>query len=215
MRNKIESKKVVILVALSIILAVLVSACELQQVGNMPATPTMEELEIPILAAETKAAEEEAEAPAEEADAKEVAEETSDEDVESEEVEEEEPAPAPTETPKPQPTATEKPAEADAEEEETEEAEEEADAGPTPTEIPYVQTSNNDPMVMVYMTTNCYENADLESEVMGVAVGGSALGAFERDWNWYKVVHPTVGGLTCWVTGDSIHPNQTAFNLGD
>ncbi len=91
---------------------------------------------------------------------------------------------------------------------------EEAAVEPTPTAIPYVYTANPDAMVIFYGKTNCYAKADTDSGVSGVAYGGTALGAFRRDWNWYQVVHPTTGGLVCWVTGDTIRPNQTAYNLG-
>jgi outer membrane biosynthesis protein TonB len=206
MRVKINHKKITALVVLGLLFVLLISACELQSNSSiLPATPTMP-LEIPIIAAETNVDEEAAaEEPVEtapEADTETEAEDA----VASDEGEE---APAPTETPKPKPTATKEPVEAEGE------PEEEVDAEPTPTEIPYVYTANSDPMVMVYGSTNCYKAADADSEVIGVAIGGTALGASERQWNWYKVVHPTTGGLVCWVTGDSIRPNQTAYNLGD
>ena len=209
-----KSRKTLEIMVLCVLLALMISSCELQQAASQPATPTMG-LEVPVVSAETKsapeaeedmAAEEEIESDAE---AKDVEEETSDEEA---------PAPAPTETPMPLPTATEKSIES---KDAGEEADEEADAesaeelAPTPTEIPYVKTLNQDPLVLVYLKTSCYESPDFNSDVVGVAAGGSALGAFDRDSNWYKVVHPTIGGLTCWISGDHIQPNKTAFYLGD
>ena len=201
MRERKLQKRFVVTMALSLIAVVLITGCNLSSSNSIPPTPTMVELEIPILTAET-----------EDDMAGEESEVISDEE-ESQEEDTFESA-SPTETPKPQPTATQEP-EAEAAVEETIEAEEIAEEVPTPTRIPYVTTANSDPMVMIYGTTNCYESPDLEADVIGVASGGTALGAFNRDWNWYKVVHPTTGGLVCWVTGESIRPNQSAYQLGN
>lgn len=200
MKHAFSLSKFGVLVLLAIVATIMFSACNLQQTKEIPSTPTIP-LEIPVIAAETEEVEEEAEVETEEVDAEE----------ETEEI----PTQAPTETPKPQATATAKPEEVDDAEEEDAGDEEAVEAETKPTEIPFMKTSNNDPMVVIYAQTNCYETADLDSKVIGVATGVTALGAFNRDWNWYRVVHPTTGGLTCWVTGDNIRPNQTAFNLGN
>lgn len=208
MRERWYCKKFLILVVVAIVFALMISSCELSQTASQPSTPTMG-LEVPIVSAETKPVDEtegEMEVETEpEAD-------TEAKDTEEEVSEEEEPTPAPTETPMPLPTATEKPVESKDAEEENEEV---ADVETTATAIPYIKTENNDPMILVYSETSCYEYPDLESDIVGVAAGGSALEAFERDWNWYKVIHPTIGGLTCWISGENIQPNQTAFHLSD
>ncbi|MEE4195430.1 MAG: hypothetical protein V2J07_09550 [Anaerolineae bacterium] len=202
MREKHNPIKYLILIVLSLVLSLAISGCELSQTNKMPATPTMVQVEIPVIEAETETEEDESVVP-------ETEDEIASEPVEEvEEAEEEMDIPAATETPKPQPTPTEEPMEAETVEEETVE-----EIEPTPTAIPYETTANKDPMVLIYSKTNCYASPDMDAEVIGVALGGTALGAFERQWNWYKVVHPTKGGWVCWLTGDSIRPNQTAFNL--
>lgn len=196
MSAKLNFKKIGIVIFLSMLLLLLVPACNLSPKSTLPATPTMVELEIPILEAE------------ENGDTT----EDMDEDITEEEPvveEEQEAANSLTETPMPQPTATPEPEEA----EDTAATEEVAEVLATPTLIPFVTTSNPDPMVLIYGATNCYASSDTESDVLGVASAGTALGAFKRDWNWYQVVHPTKGGLVCWVTGDSIRPNQSAYKL--
>jgi len=112
----------------------------------------------------------------------------------------------------PEVEATPIPVEVEDETEEEVEPEDEI-VSATPTVIPFVYTANPDPMVMFYGATNCYVDPDMESDVAGVAPRGIALGAYKRDWNFYQVVHPTKPGHVCWVTGDTIRPNQTAFNL--
>ncbi len=204
MREKQHPTKYFFLIVIGLVISLAVSGCELSQTSNIPATPTMVQVEIPVIEAEADSKEDGSDTPK-------TVDETESEPVEEvEEAEEEAEVPAATETPKPQPTPTEEPMEAETVEEETV-----AEAEPTPTAIPYETTANKDPMVLIYGKTNCYASPDMDAEVIGVAPGGTALGAFERQWNWYKVVHPTKGGWVCWLTGDSIRPNQTAYNLGD
>lgn len=182
--------------------------------GTAPATPTMP-LSIPVItAAPTEGVEETAVVV-------EPTEEVAEEVVVPIEVEEEieEPTPLPEEE-EPEATevveeeieATPVPTEAVEPTEEDVESEDEV-VSATPTAIPFVYTANPDPMVMFYGATNCYVDADTDSLVSGVAPRGIALGAYKRNGNFYQVVHPTKPGRVCWVTGDTMRPNQTAYNL--
>jgi hypothetical protein len=201
---KKEMRKPIVFIVVLLVL-ISMAACSLpSSTGTAPATPTMP-LEIPVITAAPTEGVEEAEAVEDEVVPIEVEDEIEiEEPTELPEVEEEveeveiEATPIPVEV-----------------EEETEEEVEPEDeiVSATPTAIPFVYTANPDPMVMFYGATNCYVDPDTESDVAGVAPRGTALGAFLRNWNFYLVVHPTKPGHVCWVTGDTIRPNQTAFNL--
>jgi hypothetical protein len=187
-----------IIFTMALLVLISLAACRLpSSTGTVPATPTMP-LEIPVITA----------APTEGVDEAEVV----DDEVVPIEVEEE--IEEPTELPEveePEVEATPTPVEVEDETDEVASGDEIVSA--TPTAIPFVYTANRDPMVMFYGATNCYVDPNTESTVSGVASRATALGAFRRNGNFYQVVHPTKGGHVCWVTGDTIRPNQTAFNL--
>jgi hypothetical protein len=202
MLMKKEMQKPVIFIVTTLVLISL-AACRLpSSTGTVPATPTMP-LEIPVITAAPTEIVEEEEVVEEEVVPIEVEEEI-EEPVEEPEIEEE--------IEEPEAEATPTPVEVEDETEEEVEPEDEI-VSATPTAIPFVYTANPDPMVMFYGATNCYVDPDTESDVAGVVPRGIALGAYKRDWNFYQVVHPTKPGHVCWVTGETIRPNQTAFNL--
>ena len=201
MSAKPTQARIYLSIGLIALLALILTGCNMPASKDTPATPTVP-LTIPVITAgPTNAAADDA-----------------DDDIEviEEETEEADEAPAPTETAMPQ----EADSADEAEETESDSTADPAQAAtattaPTATVIPYITTENGDPMVMFYGSTTCYAEADSDSAVLGTAPSGTALAAFKRDWNWYLVVHPTTGGMVCWVTGDTIRPNQSAFNLGN
>ncbi|MBN2047338.1 MAG: hypothetical protein JW750_05810 [Anaerolineaceae bacterium] len=90
----------------------------------------------------------------------------------------------------------------------------EADAvSPTATPIPPNDSANPDATVYIYADTYCYDKAESTSAIVGTAKAYTALGALDRDGNWYRINHPTKGGWLCWVTGSGISPNQAAYDL--
>ena len=214
--KKIILKPMIFIIALIVFISL--AACTLpSSSGTIPATPTMP-LAIPVITAAPTEGVEEAEVVDEEVD--EIVEEVvvpievEEEIEEPTELPEEEPAQDIEETEvieeEIEPTST--PVVVEIAEEEEDESEDEI-VSATPTAIPYVYTANPDPMVMFYGATNCYVAADTDSVVSVVVPRGIALGAYRRNWNFYQVVHPTKPGRVCWVTGDTIRPNQSAYNL--
>jgi outer membrane biosynthesis protein TonB len=195
-------KPIVFIVVVLVLISL--AACTLpSSQGTAPATPTVP-MEIPVITAVPTEVVEEVEEVEDEVVPIEVEEEI-EEPAELPEVEEEE-----VEEPETEPTPI--PVAVDDETEDEVDSEDEI-VSATPTAIPFVNTANPDPMVMFYGATNCYVDPNTDSTVSGVASRATALGAFRRNWNFYQVVHPTKPGHVCWVTGDTIRPNQTAFNL--
>lgn len=211
MKREIQ-KPVVVITTLIILISL--AACTLPSSSAViPATPTMP-LAIPVITAAPTKVVQEAEVVEEEVVPIEMEEEI-EEPAELPEVEVEEDMEEPEEgdaeiepTPTPSPVPEEV---VEIIEEEVELQDEVVSA--TPTAIPFVYTANADPLVMFYGVTNCYVDSDTASTVSVVIPRGIALGAYRRDWNFYQVVHLTKPGHVCWVTGDTIRPNQAAFNL--
>ncbi|NSW51335.1 MAG: hypothetical protein HPY85_02375 [Anaerolineae bacterium] len=196
---KKSSRRIRTLCSAMLLLAILLGGCNLPG-GNSktPATPTVA-IQIPLV---TVALDDSGTEPEEEtAEEAVVPTETPVEEAQTEETEVEAEEPTTEAEDQIEPTATIAP--------------DEALETPMPTRIPPNASSNPDATVYFTGNTNCHVNDDTESAISAVVIAGNALGAVDRNWNFYQVHHPTRPGLFCWVTGPGISPNSAAYHLGD